>query len=485
MGKLALSRALAEQHGLASDRYPVSQEEGQKAEDILIADFASISLEEQEKLVFDIHGLPIINYGSDIDACKAEKLKEVEEHLAAISPAKRVPYEEARALSPEYVHNLSKWFLEVHEGDAELAADQLVQHFENKKKLFCADNDSRPKDILARDILMSDLSAHEMLLLETSCVQILPSRDAAGRVVTFCMMPDAQEEVEMSTLRFYWYLQQCLRYEKGIASKGYVSVDYYMGKGNVPAIFDLAYVEKVTNSLYDGSGLKLVVDHFCYDSDDDAMKAWVQGVALFLDEKYRHRLRFHHGNSAEVNFNLQTYGIPTHEFPVTITQTKNCDGTVSEHFEINYDWHLQWLQTHREREQDTASTASSTITIIPKSCDVLFGRGRDTRVHAGNLRAKQLVDMRFEEYEAANKAGKTVIAQQIVDTILESQGRFLTRATESNGNDSNSVSDSSRTQDGWVEVDSDTARYKIAHFFRRRRNNDTPGKGNKRACGAD
>ena len=482
-----MSRELAEQHGLASDRYPVSQEEAQKAEDILIADFASISLEEQEKLVFDIHGLPTINYESDIDACKAERLREVEKHLKVMAPTRKIAYDEACSLNPDYVKNLSEEFLEVHDGDAELTADQVAQHFENKKKLFHADDVNHPRDILARDILWSDLSAAEIHHLETSCVQMLPNRDAAGRVVVFCLLPSSQEVIDKPRMRGYWYFQQCLRHERGIASKGYVSVDFFMGKGKNPGIFDLKYVENVTNYLYDGIGLKIVVDHFCYDSNDDAMQTWVRGVALFSDEKYRHRIRFHHGDLNEVIFSLQTYGIPTHEFPITIIHTENSDGTSTESFEMKYDWHRQWLQSHRGREQDTASTAStasSSITIIPRQCDVLFGRGRDTRVHAGNLRAKQLVDMRFEEYEAANKAGKTVIAQEIVDTIFESHGRFLTRTTESSGNDSHSISDSSRTQEGWVEVDSDTARYKIAHFFRRRRN-ATSSKGNKRACGAD
>ena len=94
----------------------------------------------------------------------------------------------------------------------------------------------------------------------------------------------------------------------------------------------------------------------------------------------------------------------------------------------------------------------ATICIVPRRFDVLFGRGRNTRVHSGNLRAKHLVEMRFEEYEKANKQEKTVIAEEIVANIKASNGRFLTSE-----------------DGGWVEVDAETARYKIAHFFRRRR----------------
>ena len=60
--------------------------------------------------------------------------------------------------------------------------------------------------------------------------------------------------------------------------------------------------------------------------------------------------------------------------------------------------------------------------------------------------------MHRPKYEAADKFGKTVLAERIVTIIHESGGRFLKR-----GNDV------------WVEVDDIMAREKISHFFRKLR----------------
>ena len=239
-----------------------------------------------------------------------------------------------------------------------------------------------------------------------------------------------------------WYFQQALLREEGVAEDGYVLVNYFLGKHGV--VVELDDLEKVNDKLIDGTCIKLVAEHFCYD--DPSMHNYVAGSAIFSEESYRHRLRCHYGTKEEVLFKLQTYGIPTQDFPL------------NEKDELEFSWHREWIQLQRKKEADL----SSNLYIIPRRFDVLFGRGRDTRVHTGNLRAKHLVESRFEEYENANKHEKTVIAEQVVSTIQESYGRFL----KWEDNDK-----------GWVEVDFNTARYKVAHFFRRRRTADVKADG--------
>ena len=234
--------------------------------------------------------------------------------------------------------------------------------------------------------------------------------------------------------------------EEGVMEDGVVIVDYFFG--NHSHQITIQDHEKIYNNFVDGGFLKVVVEHFCYD--DPTLDKYCAGAAVFTDESYRHRLRCHSGTVPEVLFKLQTFGIPTQDFPINDEQ------------ELEFSWHQQWIQAHRKKEADM----SSTLCIVPRRFDVLFGRGRDTRVHTGNLRAKHLVEERFEEYEKASKHGKTVIAEQVVAAIKKSYGRFLKWENE---------------DAGWVEVDFDTARAKIAHFFRRRRADgaDTADKSTK------
>lgn len=64
------------------------------------------------------------------------------------------------------------------------------------------------------------------------------------------------------------------------------------------------------------------------------------------------------------------------------------------------------------------------LTLTPN--DVLFGRGSGPNDHEGNIRFRDLVAQRKNEYMATNhRQTKAKIAKSIVDAVLESQGRFL------------------------------------------------------------
>jgi hypothetical protein len=211
--------------------------------------------------------------------------------------------------------------------------------------------------------------------------------------------------------------------------------------------------------------------HYCYN--DSTLRPFVAGIRLFIDPYSRFRLRPHLGTEEEIDFELQTFGIPTHASPI------QKDGTFS------VDWHREWLTMHRAKEakdsekmegDETDSKESITVPRrfdvvsgvkflmwrhekhIPNqhsSCDTqLFGRGKIAKTHTGNLRALHLCEMNCPRYESAitGKYGKTEVAEQIVSIIHESGGRFL--KPESGG---------------WVEVDDEAAREKISHFFRHMR----------------
>lgn len=101
------------------------------------------------------------------------------------------------------------------------------------------------------------------------------------------------------------------------------------------------------------------------------------------------------------------------------------------------------------------STISSTAgNIIPTDEDILFGRGRKTMNHPGNLHLRELVNLHRDDYENASKQRKTVIALNIADTILQSNRRFLKYEPE---------------EDRWVHADVQTARNKISHIYRNTR----------------
>ena len=85
--------------------------------------------------------------------------------------------------------------------------------------------------------------------------------------------------------------------------------------------------------------------------------------------------------------------------------------------------------------------------------DVLLGRSSNLRNHAGNLKFRQLISDRREEYErTSNNSEKTDIAETIVTRIYQDGGRFLKQA------------DHNKTL--CEEVDDELARLKVTHTFR-------------------
>jgi hypothetical protein len=103
--------------------------------------------------------------------------------------------------------------------------------------------------------------------------------------------------------------------------------------------------------------------------------------------------------------------------------------------------------------------------------DVLLGRGRPLQKHEGNLRLRQLISDRIEEYERSNKHKKTEIAEKIVQNIYEGGGRFLKQATPldkgtTTATKNNSTTENYTTYSLWEEIDDHTARLKVSYTFR-------------------
>jgi hypothetical protein len=193
--------------------------------------------------------------------------------------------------------------------------------------------------------------------------------------------------------------------------------------------------------------------HLC--SNDLTHQGCATGVQLFIDPDSRFRIRFHYGTPEENKFELQTFGIPTHDSPVAADATWSTQ------------WHLEWLTAQRTREESLLGKSKAVdlisqvptykedeeeIILVPRRFDVLFGKGKREREHTGNLRALHLCDMYWEAYESSNKYGKTEVAERIVVIIQQSGGRFLKPNNASAA--------------GWVEANDTAAREKIAHFFR-------------------
>lgn len=161
--------------GIAVDRFPESLEEGEVAEQLLAAEMQKLSIVEHEKAMFDLHG---ISHVQDEDpSFISEKLCDMEKWICKIR--KKKAYDRAKYMNEGYVNNqdFRLMFLRADTFDAKLSAQRMVRHFEVKQHLF------GHGEVLGREVQLADLSDADVRALESGFVQVLPSRDSAGRTV--------------------------------------------------------------------------------------------------------------------------------------------------------------------------------------------------------------------------------------------------------------------------------------------------------------
>ena len=489
------SPELARSVGLAVNRFPETSDEVALAESVLARELAKLSLDEHEKILFDVHGIPRTSYEEEPDTLKT-LLDQLETELQNVTYSDRQSYDLAKSINPSYVNDpkFRLMFLRAVSYDPKAAAETIIIHFVVKQRLFgCG-------EILARDVKLSDLEQQDVQLLESGFTQVLPSRDAAGRTVV-AMSPEFRtygtkkalmeplvrathskgyrrvlllfgyfltlrsQWILLAVSNFFflqsratWYFNMALMKDEETQRKGSVLVIY-----NFCGYHEPANLDSTKHHVRLAMPQRVHAIHFCA-FDNPKLRSCVTGIQLFIDSPSRFRLRPHFGTAEEVEFELQTFGIPTHDSPMQKDTT------------WSNEWHQEWLALQRSREEpllplpplptkvvsaasppgaDSSASAPSgskndIIIDVPLKFDVLHGKSKKERMHTGNLRAMHLCDMYWENYEEANKFGKTEVAERIVAIVQESGGRFL-RA---------------RRKGGWEEVDDCTAREKISHFFR-------------------
>lgn len=425
-------------------------------EQALEDDMAKLSLQEQEKVLFDVHG--IAQFDDDPEPAVVEKaLEDLQKELD--KTPHRTYYDLARAANPSYVEGRSfrLMFLRSSKFDPKGAACMLESHFKNKYIAF----EELPNcdEIMGRDVRLSDLTPEDLAVLRNGHYQIFPERDAAGRSI---FTKNFNAKFPPGTTRFNvarsdWYVAMSLMQDEEDQKKGVVCVLYHMEE--LKKDDNLLLAKMGGKYAHLGVPDRVVGAHFCFSHE--SVRTMATGLQLILNESYRRRFRTHFNSLDVIHFELQTYGIPADQSPMRPDTTWSTQ------------WHLEWLEMQKNQEEmkalarsipmDSLSGNPSSVSaapiaeisgtvIVPHRFDVLFGKSKKEKESTGNMRALHLVEINRDKYEVANKFEKTEIAEKIVNSIHESGGRFL-----------------KKDKAGWIEVEHTAAREKISHFFRQGR----------------
>jgi len=387
-------------------------------EDLLARALKSITFDEQQSAINDIHG---VSEAQEDPRLVEQKLMDLEEEICKIKS--KEAYLQAEAISPGFVQNTDFRLLFLRFNNmynAKRAAARIVHHFEIKKRLF-------GEEKLGRDIMLHDLEPEDWKLTQS---RWLEHRDRSGRIVLF-WTPNTQEQSVESKLRLMFWSEFLMLRDEETRKNGMVLIFYNIGSKRMPD-------PKLFFAIRDfkrGMPHSFVSFHLCYDNP--RVRPILSLVLSTVTNFLKVRCRSHYGSASDCIYSLLTFGIPREALPITD------DGKIVPSEEEKY---LKRL------EQEQQPTPQELIVIIPGRFDVLLGRQKRCQDHVGNFRYRHLVLSYQDDYENASKHEKTALAEKIVQEVHEKGGHFL-----------------EIYYDAFIEVSDIVARKKVAHAFRSQR----------------
>lgn len=438
---------------------------------LVAQEMAALSAHDREQVYFDVHGVNERTTAESPEFLQM-KLQELTMELSKLllSPDQfSLEYQMALAQDKDYVQNpdFCLRFLRTDFFDAKKAAVRLCKHFKEKLKLFGVSN-------LVSDITQDILDKDTIEAIYSGYSQFLPLRDRAGRLVKV-VFPDPAHTPHEAKLKRMFYYSMANSQDLETQRNGQVSIVYAIHQRPAKGM-DVRNVLSEA-MMVEALPIRLEAIHFCHDNP-----LWlpvVGAIKIGMGIYERLRLREHSpvpppGSSvhAECMLRLQSFGIPTQAadqcFPLTEDGLRISSKVHEEMWEMQRNHerklqqercHIQQEQSHYQRQRQveggsvtnlTRSTGGARVQ-VPGRNDVLLGRGKGSYLHLGNIRFRHMIESRAEEYNSAGATrNKMGITAAIVQEVRNLTGRFLKHDGKT----------------GWIDVDDEMARQKVAHAFR-------------------
>jgi len=245
-------------------------------------------------------------------------------------------------------------FLRAEHYDVKKAATRLIDYFEEKRRLFGVDN-------LTTKIPVQDLDAETKDCLESGHFQLLPGRDRAGRAVIVATKKLAIDTEKLkdknSILRAFWVLCSIALEDVKTETNGVVLVNYELGavreERNDVFYRRMLHWGNVLRAL----PLRVASIHWCVDNH--SMKQSDNLTVLMLGGSNFVRVRLHAGSDMEVQYNLNSFGIPTSLLPVSMSG------------EVELSFHNEFLQKRKKIEASTLLNKALALVEAPMLDDCI------------------------------------------------------------------------------------------------------------------
>jgi len=313
---------------------------------------------------------------------------------------------------------------------------------------------------LQRPLVFEDLGKECQDAAKEGYVQILPSRDRAGRLVVVSQATNSGTTMA-TIIKLFTYVFQVVSEDIETQKRGVIFV-FSSNEDALNLISNPA--SKTEYSLYrEATPVRRSCTHFCLPENNPKMRVIRAIMMMAMSREERVRTRIHmDGLTTETQYKLMTFGISVSELPITSTGA------------IKTKHHIQWIKTRKaidasrmksldechnhkiqqqqmqERRQtmtsqqffhDDFGAYTSTYDqflkyhrkepiIHPMINDVLFSKGGKNVTHYGNIEFTDLLKHSLTEYVSGtpvqNRKMRKAIRQSIVEKVQARGGRFLT-----------------------------------------------------------
>jgi len=391
-------------------------EDPQAVDSLLSKELLELSLKDRTAIQEEIHGVKCLAPEETPELLEASllELDLALENDDLIPPFKKQAYRRSQKLRKTHVNDKSfrLRFLRMTLFDVEKAAEKIVNFLDISLDLFGG-------FALERAIRLSDFDNRELKYLREGEIQLLPFRDRSGRRILVCMNPlMPREDMEIPRLRakILCYMLWAAGDDVDVQRKGIMVLVLFTPNYEITVndMYRLREAPKVHTSRF--STVRPCSIHIC-SSDKPIYRLCHAILLLRITQPGREKIKIHYGESVELQYALQSYGVPTEHIPLTFSGNIK-DGSIK-----------QWSKMRAYVESQNLN--SDAVVQCPQLEDVLFRQGVSSLSYPGNSRVYRLVEKRYEDdpnvtpKRGTVKSKREKVVLEIIEDNRLSGGRFL------------------------------------------------------------
>jgi len=167
--------------------------------------------------------------------------------------------------------------------------------------------------------------------------------------------------------------------------------------------------------VYESLPVRTCSIHFCIP--ETPFFQVMRTLFILTLSQFTTRMKFHIGETVELQYCIKGYGVPIELIPLTDTGN------------IKTTYLKQWMKLRRiiEVMKMTEGANDNSVSIIecPGSNDVVFRSGTSMSCHPGNVHFRCMVESKHESPSIVSQTTQAELAEQLIEEIEACEGRFL------------------------------------------------------------